>query len=126
MRKSLILIVLILLTLAGCKGGNTAFELDSVKINLPSDNSVNGYRIEDNQDENRDDSTVPADKVTVGSVSGKKPENKPSYCANKNSKVFHKSTCDSVPKIKEKNKLFSSSKDALLKDGYSPCKRCEP
>lgn len=45
---------------------------------------------------------------------------------NKNSRVYHYGTCDSVSDMKERNKvLFLTIEDAVEK-GYKPCKRCLP
>lgn len=75
-----------------------------VVINLPDDDTVNGYRNE---------------KEEI-------PKEKAQYCANKNSKIFHNHNCPSVDKMKSENRYFTNNKDELLKEGYSPCKSCEP
>ena len=50
-----------------------------------------------------------------------------SYIANTNTKKFHYPSCNSVKKMKEKNKLyFEGSRDELIKQGYEPCKNCNP
>ncbi len=49
------------------------------------------------------------------------------YVVNTNTKKFHDPSCSSVDDIKEKNRLDSSeSRDTLIKQGYVPCKRCNP
>ena len=49
------------------------------------------------------------------------------YILNKNSKKFHKETCQQGQDIKESNKeLFYGSRDDLLQDGYTPGKCCNP
>ena len=49
------------------------------------------------------------------------------YVLNTNSKKFHKSTCNSVAKMKESNKAISNkSRSAIIADGYSPCGICNP
>lgn len=49
------------------------------------------------------------------------------YILNKNSKIFHYSTCPSVKKMKDSNKteLRCSRNDAISK-GYRPCQNCKP
>lgn len=48
------------------------------------------------------------------------------YVGNKNSKKFHKSNCESVYTMSDKNKIyFYSRKDAVV-EGYSPCRNCNP
>lgn len=49
-----------------------------------------------------------------------------SYIGNKNSYVFHKSTCSSVDKMKDKNKVPLSSRDEAISRGFDPCERCNP
>lgn len=48
------------------------------------------------------------------------------YVGNRNSKIFHKSTCASVKKISEKNKVTLSSKETALAEGYKACGSCKP
>jgi DNA-entry nuclease len=49
------------------------------------------------------------------------------YILNKNSKKFHRPTCDSVKDMKEKNKEYSTkTREEIIADGYDPCKRCNP
>lgn len=49
------------------------------------------------------------------------------YVLNTNTMKFHIPSCPSVKQIKEKNKrTTTASRDELIKQGYSPCKRCYP
>ena len=48
------------------------------------------------------------------------------YIANKNSGIFHISTCDSVSRMSEANKVFYSSREDAINDGYRPCENCNP
>lgn len=49
------------------------------------------------------------------------------YICNINSMKIHLSNCESVAKISEKNKWYTNdSKESLLKQGYVPCKICNP
>lgn len=49
------------------------------------------------------------------------------YVLNKNTKKFHRPDCSSVQDIKPKNKQeFSGNTEALIQQGYSPCKNCNP
>lgn len=53
------------------------------------------------------------------------PEN--AYVVNINTHKFHYPTCDSVADMSEKNKKISTdSREKLIEQGYSPCKRCNP
>lgn len=49
------------------------------------------------------------------------------YVLNTNSKKIHKPTCHSAEKTAEKNKEYTTkTKEELLKEGYTPCKNCNP
>ena len=49
-----------------------------------------------------------------------------SYVGNINSRIFHKSTCPSVKKMKDKNKVYYSSREEFIQRGYKPCDNCHP
>ena len=49
-----------------------------------------------------------------------------SYVANGNSGKFHVASCSSVSKMSENNKIFFSSRDEAVSQGYEPCKICNP
>ena len=49
-----------------------------------------------------------------------------SYVGNSNSGKFHVSSCSSVSKMSENNKVFFSSREDAINQGYVPCKRCNP
>ena len=49
-----------------------------------------------------------------------------SYVGNANSGKFHIASCGSVDKMSEANKVFFSSRDEAINQGYVPCKRCNP
>lgn len=49
------------------------------------------------------------------------------YVVNTSSKKFHNPDCSSVADIKPSNKKeYQGSRDALIKNGYDPCGRCNP
>ena len=53
--------------------------------------------------------------------------NTESYILNTNTKKFHRPSCSSVKQMKESDKKCSSeSREALIADGYDPCKKCNP
>lgn len=49
-----------------------------------------------------------------------------SYVANANTGKFHFANCGSVVKMSEGNKVYLSSRDDAINQGYVPCKRCNP
>lgn len=49
------------------------------------------------------------------------------YILNKNSHIFHYSSCTAVQKMKEYNKIpFNGSRDEAISKNYKPCKICNP
>lgn len=48
------------------------------------------------------------------------------YIGNKNSKVYHSSSCTAVGKMAEKNKVIFNSVQEAENENYSPCKNCNP
>lgn len=69
---------------------------------------------------------IETETETRSSMEEEEPEEE-TYILNTSSKKFHKPSCSSVGDMKEKNKReVTSSRDNLISDGYSPCKRCNP
>ena len=49
------------------------------------------------------------------------------YVCNTSSKKFHLPSCGSVKTISDKNREnYNGSRDDLIAEGYSPCKKCNP
>lgn len=54
-------------------------------------------------------------------------ENKTAYTVNTNSWRFHIPSCDSVTRMKEKNKKeYQGDRQELIDMGYKPCSICHP
>ena len=82
------------------------------------------------------------DKITVSATNGynntindtndassngeSKTAEKETYLGNKNSKKFHKKDCQYATGMTEKNKIYFSSRDEAINNGYEPCKSCNP
>ncbi|MCH5185304.1 MAG: hypothetical protein J1F64_04175 [Oscillospiraceae bacterium] len=49
---------------------------------------------------------------------------KAKYIGNRNSKKFHKLTCYTLPK--EKNRVYLNSREEAAAGGFSPCGKCCP
>lgn len=47
-----------------------------------------------------------------------------SYIGNKNSHKFHRPTCSTLPN--PENRVYFSSRDEAIDQGYDACKRCNP
>lgn len=128
MKKILILITVVFMTITftACntsQNNNTAAEPEVI-VKMPDDDTVNGYRTQSKTSGNSIPDKISGNDVTVGSKDNTNNSSK-EYCANKNSKVFHKSSCNSVSTMKDKNKYYAS-RDTLIKEGYSPCGKCNP
>ena len=115
MKKILVLFFLVLLmfTLSGCQITDEKIEKTPVKINLPTDDSVNGYR--------NSSSEIDTDGITINETTTEY-----TYFGNKNSKKFHKSSCSALKNTKDENKVFYKTKEEFIKNNYSPCKICNP
>ena len=97
-----------------------------ITINLPTDDTVNGYRQGSNSQSMPQ--TISADEVKPASPeqNSSSENTKVEYIGNLNTHIFHKSTCGSVGTMKDENKIIFEGRDAAINDGYTPCKRCNP
>lgn len=74
--------------------------------------------------ESRQVSSIPATTETTAL-----PESTASavvYTGNLNSHIFHYDWCESVSKMKDKNKVYFSTREEAVQAGYKPCQRCNP
>lgn len=134
MRKllSIFLCIISLFLLSACGENKTEQTHKDVVINLPEDDTVNGYRTEKSDTDYND--IISADEVGIDNSANKNSSqnetqnsnSKGSYCANKNSGVFHKIDCGSVSKMKESNKAYFKDRNTAVSNGYKPCGNCEP
>ena len=135
----------LLMFVSGCQNETTDFTKQEVSINLPIDNSVNGYR--ENEEVTTPDKLSPEelDQIAKEILNSEKTETSSTesipqdtvssavantislnYCGNKNSKIFHIDNCGSVKTMSEGNKVYFSTRDEFIQNGYTPCKRCNP
>ncbi len=68
------------------------------------------------------------DGKTVEFTTDKTPKPKPvvsdkCFIGNKNSKVFHLPSCETLPK--EKNRVYFTSREAAFNEGFRPCENCD-
>lgn len=79
-----------------------------------------------------DDNDIPAQPATQASTQVTETTDSTisvsaEYILNTSSQKIHYPNCKSDSQMKEKNKKATSeSKDALLAQGYTPCKNCKP
>ena len=124
--KRIMDLILILILLCGCSAGadiNVTESHAQISVNLPADDTVNGYRTENSNTSEMPD-TVPAEDVKPAEPDN--DVNTTAYIGNSNSHIFHKSSCSSANTMKEENKVSFKSRDDAVKSGYTPCKRCNP
>lgn len=125
--KILILCAFMFTFISGCNSENTAQLEEKVVINLPVDDSVNGYRIsKPNNSSNEAPNIISGEDASVQTESNSSINKTASYCGNKSSKVLHKHNCTSVLNMKEENKVVSADRSALISKGYKPCGKCNP
>lgn len=126
--KRITALILILLLLCGCSvsGGDNAESHAQITINLPADNTVNGYRESGGSSSMPD--TISADEVEPDTAGDECScgNSAVEYVGNANSHIFHKTSCDAICNMKEKNKVTFKSREDAVNSGYSPCKRCNP
>lgn len=69
--------------------------------------------------------TVKYTSAAAGTVGNSDP--KTTYILNTNTHKFHKPSCGSVKKMKEKNKKsYTGTRNEVISMGYVPCKNCNP
>lgn len=123
-------ILILIFSFVGCNSKTNEKEVikEEVIINLPKDNTVNGYKTESNASSKLPD-TVNGDNIKVISPNESKNQSTQSqtqYCANINTKIFHKISCNSVGTMKAENKYITTNRNSLVSDGFSPCGKCKP
>lgn len=52
------------------------------------------------------------------------PASSGTYIGNTNTGKFHRPSCHTLPK--EKNRIYFDSRDEAISSGYDPCKNCDP
>ena len=127
--KRITSLILILFLLCGCSAGadiNGAESHAQITVNLPADNTVNGYRTENSKSSEMPDAVSTEDVKPAESSEENSATVSATYIGNANSHIFHKSDCGSANKMKEENKVFLKSRDEAISEGYTPCKRCNP
>ena len=79
------------------------------------------------EQEENSEATGLAESETTEVSQSKNEASQGDYILNTNTKKFHRPTCASVKRMSEKNKVVSTqSREALIEQGYEPCKNCNP
>lgn len=122
MQRALIILTLLMILLCGCNSKEElSYKSNGVTVIKPTDNTVNGYRTEENK-------TVEDDFKDIESLDDIDYENRLEtvYYVNTSSKKFHRPSCTSAAKINEENLYISDDRQELVESDYSPCGRCKP
>ena len=70
---------------------------------------------------------APSRELPVVSPSKESRGNVRTYILNTNTNKFHYPECESVPKIKDKNKKeVEATREEIIAQGYEPCQNCNP
>ena len=107
MKKLFCALILVMLILTGCKTAAPNKNTSDFKIIFPTDNTVNGYREPQAESSDIQNSVI-------------------SYYANTKTYKFHFSDCVYAQKTTEENLLITNTREELITEGYSPCKKCNP
>lgn len=87
------------------------------------DSWVNQEPVIDGEPEDNNSVVVNSDDRADSNMESEESE----YIINTNTGKFHSPNCDSVTKMKAKNKKeFTGSREELISDGYEPCGNCKP
>lgn len=87
------------------------------------DSWVNQEPVIDGEPEDNNSVVVNSDDRADSNMESEESE----YIINTNTGKFHRPNCDSVTKMKAKNKKeFAGSREELISDGYEPCVNCKP
>ncbi len=113
--------------------GTIIINTDGESFNfITRDNTVNvyeEYEEENPEKENTANILNGSDKISNSEFTEKFSSNNPKqekYIGNKNSLKFHREDCGSLKAMNDKNKVYFNSRHEALKNGYSPCKSCNP
>ena len=89
-----------------------------------SDSSSSGSGSSDSASSGNAGSDTGSAKTSNSDTSG---SSKTTYILNTSTMKFHLPSCSSISSMSEENKKsVNSSKSSLIKEGYSPCGRCNP
>ena len=133
----IIMCVITLFCLSACNKAEPTETRSEITVNMPTDDTVNGYRTEGNSEavtssnktnsvSNSSKENSKTEESSATSQTQSQENQSIQYCGNINSKKFHISSCGSVASIKEENRLYLSDRNELINLGYEPCKRCNP
>ncbi len=114
MKKIIIFVLCLnLIFLVGCDNNtNNNNSRKEIEVLLPNGETAKGEMPE----------SIDGDNVTIAKP---KPVTK-AYVGSKSTKKFHFAECTWAQKLSEENKVYFSSYNDFIKNGYTPCKSCNP
>ncbi len=102
----------------------------AVTVTTASGDIASQYKSFEDIMENQQDFTDGMPDVIMGedTVVASCPEDNKVYyfCGSKNGEIFHTLNCSAIKNIKAENKLYFSTKEECINNGYKPCSRCNP
>ena len=96
----------------------------SISSNTTRSNNTNSNTSKSSSSSTSSAKNTSSSKSSQSSSSSKSSSG--SYIGNKNSKVFHYPSCSDVGRMKDKNKVYFSSRDEAVSRGYKSCGHCHP
>ncbi len=113
-RKFLVLLFALILALLTSCSENTTSSHPDIVVNLPDGSIANGQ-------------TSLPDSIDKDTVSVGKPDVIVDYyVGSSTTKKFHLKDCTWAQKLKEENKVYFSGYNEFIKNGFTPCKTCNP
>ena len=112
--KKLLILTLCLFTLSACTADTESTSSDKeIEVFLPNGSISDGEKMPDSISE--ESVTVESEKPVVYYYVGSSATNK-----------FHLADCVWAERITDENKVYLSSYNEFIENGFSPCKKCNP
>ena len=114
MRKVFLLLLSVMFVLfSACDNASTNSHPD-IEVKLPDGTVIDGQ-------------TSLPDSIDETNVSIAEPDKFVDYYVGSNTtKKFHLKDCQWAQKMKDENKVYLSGYNEFIKQGYTPCKTCNP
>ena len=93
----------------------------SVNDELLQENKALEAQLEEAQSE-----SAGLDSYTMGYLEARERMGLPYYVASQESYVYHRSSCEYVDAIPERNRVYYTSEESAREDGKVPCSVCNP
>ena len=93
----------------------------SVNDELLQENKALEAQLEEAQSE-----SAGLDSYTMGYLEARAQMGLPYYVASQESYVYHRSSCEYVDAILERNRVYYTSEESAREDGKVPCSVCNP